>query len=159
MKAANSALEREAKDRRNNFGREAALAYSMLSSVLADLGASVANIGGDDCGISEPVFCEWLQVEFSNFRRILSTSSSYAARFTAEAVVGLLERSGCSDTSKLASDELVVDGTAQMGFQTLGRKVSNVLLRTTGSSMGRKLRSAGLSNSLPQFVLFLFCVL
>lgn len=58
----------------------------------------------------------------ANLPNIIEARSGYAARFTAEAVVGLMERSGCSDTSVLANPETVIDETARDGISALGRR-------------------------------------
>lgn len=48
--------------------------------------------------------------------------TGYAARFTAEAVVGLMERSGCSDTPVLADPEVIIDENAREGLSASGKR-------------------------------------
>lgn len=92
----------------------------MISSVLADLGANVSNIGTSDHQIPEDEFFEWLKLEKENLPDIIRTRSGYAARFTAEAVVGLLEKGRCTHNPRLADKELVIDGSAREGVSKRG---------------------------------------
>lgn len=114
-------LEKALLDRQGTFDREAMLSYSMVSSVLADLGASVSSIGESDQQIPEDEFFEWLKVEMENLPEIIRTRSGYAASFTAEAVVGLLEKGRCTDTPKLVDKELAIDGGAREGVSAAGK--------------------------------------
>lgn len=52
----------------------------------------------------------------TNLPNVIGTRSGYAARFTVEAVIGLLERNRCSDTSALADPEVVIDETVREGL-------------------------------------------
>lgn len=125
LKSANKELEETAVEHRESFSHEVSLVYSVLSSVLADLGASVASIGDSD---HEIVFFAWLKDELASFPNIVRTRSCYVARFTAEAAVGLLEQSGCSHTAALASNELAIDE----GPTTLSLTRIKRVLRSTG---------------------------
>lgn len=98
------------------------VSYYVVSLVLADLGARISNIGENDHQIPEDVFFEWLKAEMENLPAIIRTQSGYAAHFTVEAVVGLLEKGGCTDTPKLADKEIAIDGNARDVVSAAGKR-------------------------------------
>lgn len=117
-----AALENAMATHLDFFNREALLAYSVISSALLEVGAETSSIGSDDHQVSEEEFFDWLKVEMANLPNVIHTHSGYAARFTAEAVVGLLEKGGCSDTLMLADQGLVIDGAARDGLSDAGKR-------------------------------------
>lgn len=98
-------LENSMAARQDSFSQEAQLAYTVISSSLLEVSAECSGISDDDQQISEEEFFDWLKVEMANLPNIIEAHSGYATRFTAEAVIGLMERSDCSDTSVLANSE------------------------------------------------------
>lgn len=94
----------------------------MVSSVLEGLGASVVPIENSDHEVPEDIFFAWLKAELGNLPEIIQTQSGYASPITAEVVLGLLEKNGCSDVAKLANNGFAIDGSACEGLSAAGKR-------------------------------------